>query len=84
MIRTGHAISHWLPCPVPSWVLNTFGTWGGNSVKIKLNSLVPKTSAKLHRPTKKENEFLHPMVNTGPYPKLINSVIPTIIPNMAK
>ena len=23
----------WLPCPVPSWVPNTIGTWGGNSVK---------------------------------------------------
>ena len=30
---TGHSISQWLPCPVPSWVPNTIGTWGGNSVK---------------------------------------------------
>ena len=30
---TGHSISQWLPCPVPSWVSNTIGTWGGNSVK---------------------------------------------------
>ena len=32
---TGHSISQWLPCPVPSWVSNTIGTWGGNSVKKK-------------------------------------------------
>ena len=30
---TGHSIRQWLPCPVPSWVLNTIGTWGGNSQK---------------------------------------------------
>ena len=30
---TGHSISHWLPCPVPFWVPNKIGTWGGNSVK---------------------------------------------------
>ena len=23
---TGHSISHWLPCPVPSWVPNLIGT----------------------------------------------------------
>ena len=33
MSITGHSISQWLPCPVPSWVPNTIGTWGGNSVK---------------------------------------------------
>ena len=32
MSITGHSISHWLPCPVPSWVPNTIGTWGGNSI----------------------------------------------------
>ena len=40
MSITGHSISQWLPCPVPSWVPNTIGTWGGNSVKfssVKLN-----------------------------------------------
>ena len=36
MSITGHSISHWLPCPVPSWVPNTIGTWGGNSVKFSL------------------------------------------------
>ena len=30
---TGPSISHWLPCPVPFWVPNVIGTWGGNSVK---------------------------------------------------
>ena len=30
---TGHSISQWLPCPVPSWVPNKIWTWGGNSVK---------------------------------------------------
>ena len=30
---TGQSISHWLPCPVPSWVPNTIGNWGGNSGK---------------------------------------------------
>ena len=35
MSITGHSISQWLPCPVPSWVPNTVGTWGGNSVKKK-------------------------------------------------
>ena len=34
----GHSISQWLPCPVSSWVSNTIGTWGGNSVK--LNSVI--------------------------------------------
>ena len=29
----GYSISHLLSCPVPSWVPNTIGTWGGNSVK---------------------------------------------------
>ena len=39
MSITGHSISQWLPCPVPSWVPNTIGTWGGNSVKFsQLNS----------------------------------------------
>ena len=30
---TGHSISHWLPCSVPSCVPNLIGIWGGNSVK---------------------------------------------------
>ena len=30
---TGHSISQCHPCPVPSCVPNTIGTWGGNSVK---------------------------------------------------
>ena len=42
MSITGHSISQWLPCPVPSWVPNTIGTWGGNSVKkTKTSSLTP-------------------------------------------
>ena len=32
-------ISNCLPCPVPFWVPNIIGTWGGNSVKIQLNSI---------------------------------------------
>ena len=32
MSVTGHSISHWLPCSVPSWVPNIIGTRGGNSV----------------------------------------------------
>ena len=38
MSITGHSISQWLPCPVPSWVPNTIGTWGG-TVAIQLNSV---------------------------------------------
>ena len=33
MSITGHSISHWLLCPVPSWVPNIIGTLGGNSVE---------------------------------------------------
>ena len=33
-----------------------------------LHLLVTKTSARLHRPTKKESEVHHPMVNPGHYP----------------
>ena len=36
MSITGHSISQWLPCPVPFWVPNTIGTWGGNSVKLNI------------------------------------------------
>ena len=39
MSITGHSISQWLPCPVPSWVPNTIGTWGGDSVKVPIQTL---------------------------------------------
>ena len=39
MSITGHAISQWLPRPVPSWVPSTIGTWGGNSVKFSLKKI---------------------------------------------
>ena len=39
-----------------------------------LHALVPKTSTRPRRPTKKEIEVHHPMVNTGHHPT-VNSII---------
>ena len=51
IITTGHSISHWLPCPLPSWVPNIIGTWGGNSVKMletKLGHYMVDTRSIIH------------------------------------
>ena len=44
MSITGHSISHWLPCPVPSWVPNIIVTYGGNSVKFHAEYVAALTS----------------------------------------
>ena len=45
-----------------------------------LHSLVPKTSARLRRPTKKENEVHHSMVNTCHHPRWSISLYSIINP----
>ena len=65
MSITGHSISQWLPCPVPSWVANTIGTWGGNpfekktiQVYLSINSQDDNSS-----PTSASNRYFSNYVN---------------------
>ena len=39
MSMPGHPISHWLPCPVLSWIPKIIGTWGDNNYYLTSSSL---------------------------------------------